>query len=58
MISANSYYARWIILSFTPFFLSESAFDFAVLSIESGDNIGSVLPWQQLPKIVLTTVRN
>ena len=58
MISTNSYYARWIILSFTPCFLSESAFDFAVLSIESGDNIGSVLPWQQLPKIVLTTVRN
>jgi hypothetical protein len=28
------------ILSFTPCFLSESAFDFAVLSIESGDNIG------------------
>jgi hypothetical protein len=39
------------ILSFTPCFLSESAFDFAVLSIESDDNIGSVLPWQQLPKI-------
>jgi hypothetical protein len=37
------------ILSFTPCFLSESAFDFAVLSIESDDNIGSVLPWQQLP---------
>jgi hypothetical protein len=39
------------ILSFTPRFLSESAFDFAVLSIESDDNIGSVLQWQQLPKM-------
>jgi hypothetical protein len=38
------------ILSFTPRFLSEFAFDFAVLSIESGDNIGRVLPWQQHPK--------
>jgi len=48
----NSYCARWIIFcQFTPYFLSESTFDFAVLSIESGDNIGSVLPWQQLPKI-------
>jgi len=48
----NSYCARWIIFcQFTPCFLTESAFDFAVLSIESGDNIGSVLPWQQLPKI-------
>jgi len=54
MISTNSYYARWIILSFTPCFLSESAFDFAVLSIELSDNIGSVLPWQQLPKIIST----
>ena len=38
------------IWSFTPRFLYESAFDFAVLSIESDVNIGSVLPWQQLPK--------
>jgi len=44
------------ILSFTPCFLSETAFDFAVLSIESDDNIGSVLPWQQLPiKIMWNT---
>ena len=40
--------SRWII--FRHLHLSEPAFDFAVLSIESGDNIGSVLPWQQLPK--------
>ena len=39
----------WSIYLFTPCFLSESAFDFAVLSIELSDNIGSVLPWQQLP---------
>ena len=38
------------ILSFTPRFLLESAFDFVVLSIESDENIGSELPWQQLPK--------
>jgi len=53
MMGMNSYCAKWIIFGqFTPCFLSESAFDFAVLSIESGDNIGSMLPWQQLPKIV------
>jgi len=38
------------ILSFTPCFLSESAFDFAVLSIELGDNIGSVLPCNNFQK--------
>ena len=38
------------VLSFT-----ESTFDFAVLPIESGDNIGSVLPWQQLPKTMVNT---
>ena len=43
------------ILSFTPRFLSEPAFDFAVLSIDSDDNIGSVLPWQQLPKTMVNT---
>ena len=43
---------------FTPRFLSESAFDFAVLSIELGDNIGSVLPWQQLPKNIRKQTNN
>jgi hypothetical protein len=47
----NSYCARVDGLYFVIYtFLNPSAFDFAVLSIESGDNIGSVLPWQQLPK--------
>ena len=51
MMGMNSYCAKWIIFGqFTPCFLSESALDFALLSIESGDNIGSMLPWQQLPK--------
>ena len=51
MISMNSYCARVDGLYFVIYtFLNPSAFDFAVLSIESGDNIGSVLPWQQLPK--------
>ena len=49
MISMNNYCTIWII--FCHLHLSESAFDFAVLSIKSDDNIGSVLPWRQLSKI-------
>ena len=45
MISMNSYCARWIIFCHWPRFLSESSFDFAVLSIELDDNvIGSEVP--------------